>query len=135
MAVLVLVGFATWLALWLGHDDGIPNPEGAGEWRSVPALLRPLFRRGPGPVLIGTVFLQFAALTLVAVPLLYALGVLATSAAIGSSLIVGSWVFALASWGFVWLRWRRWRARRPDDSGGASSMPEGKGISEDSLPR
>jgi hypothetical protein len=96
--------------LWLGHDKGVPNPGGAGEWRSVPEALRPLFRRKTGPVLIGTVTLQLALLSFVGFVLVSV--VAPPLLALAYYIVALLWVLMALSWALVWVRSRLWK--RPD---------------------
>lgn len=108
---LIIPGLGIYLLLWSDHS-GVPNPNGAGEWRSVPRWIRRIVVRGDGPVLIGAVFVQLAAAVMLVVGLLSLTELLVYPlSAVGYYAIVGSWVLALASWGLVEIRARIWRRR------------------------
>jgi hypothetical protein len=106
---LILGAVGVYLALW-HNSDVVPNPGGLGEWQGVPNRLRPIVRRGSGPVLIGAVAVQVAAV----VTLVF--GALRQAEIIGPDLVtLGGWIVAL-SWCGVLVAWlgvaaraRRWR--------------------------
>lgn len=103
--ILALFGFIGIVGLWLGHDQGVPNPRGLGEWQSVPPRVRPFLRRGPGPVLIGAVFVQIALLGWI---VLFAIDVFAPALlAMTYFFMVITWILAAASWVYVWGLSRR----------------------------
>lgn len=112
MALIPIVfGLLLHAILWTDHEV-VPNPDGAGEWRSVRRWIRRIVVRGDGPVLIGAVFGQLAAaVTLVVGPLRLTDILTYPLSAVGYYAIVGSWVLALASWGMVEIRARMWRRR------------------------
>lgn len=112
MALIPIVfGLGTYTLLWFDHEV-VPNPDGAGEWRSVPRWIKRIVVRGDRPVLIGAVFVQLAAAVTLVVGPLRLTGVLTYPlSAVGYYAIVGSWVLALASWGMVEIRARMWRRR------------------------
>jgi hypothetical protein len=107
----VISGLGIYHLLWSDHL-GVPNPDGAGEWRSVPLGVKRVVVRGNGPVLIGAVFVQLAAGVMLVVGLLSLTKLLVYPlSAVGYYAIVGSWVLALASWGIVEIRARMWRRK------------------------
>jgi len=111
VAVLIISGLLIYAVLWSDHEVA-PNPDGAGEWRSVPRWIKRIVVRGNGPVLIGAVFGQLAAAVMLAVGLLRLADVLTYPlSAVGYYAIGGSWVLALASFGLVEIRARMWRRR------------------------
>lgn len=127
MAVLIISGLGIYLLLWSDHDV-VPNPDGAGEWRSVPRWIKRIVVRGDGPVLIGAVFGQLAAAVMLVVGLLRVTEILVYPlSAVGAYAIAGSWVLALGSFGLVEIRARMWRRRssptRDDAKGDEGDRP------------
>jgi len=119
VAVIIISALLIYTVLWSDHDV-VPNPDGAGEWRSVPRWVRRIVVRGDGPVLIGAVFGQLAAAVMLVVGLLSLTEILVYPlSAVGYYAIVGSWVLALASWGMVEIRARMWRRRSSPTRDGA----------------
>ena len=112
--IFALIGLLVFGIAW-ADKSWIPNPDGAGEWRSWPVALRPFVKRGDGPVLVGAVFGELAGLVTFGVGMYVALGMATLPlSAIAVDVLVGAWVLALASFGAVGIR--GWRRRRRDDS-------------------
>ena len=106
--VLILLGLGVYLGLWF-DSSVVPFPEGPGEWRSAPVWLRRAVRRGPGPVLIAAVAVQAAGAVTFVVGVIRQLGFLEFPVSgIAAWAIVLSWCAALATWGLLAIRARRW---------------------------
>ena len=102
LAFLIL-GIGVYWSGWDGHDH-FHNPNGAGEWRSVPRPLRRLLRRGNGPVVIHAVFWEIFGLLVVAGGLVDVAGlagvepwptIVATSLWVSIGLMCVSWAAAV----------------------------------------
>lgn len=112
MIGLVVVGVGLYLALWSDHSV-LPNPGGAAEWRSAPAVVRRLASKRTAPVLFPAVILQITGIVMAGAGILAATGALPYPLSAASFyLIVGLWVLALLSVVFVELRSRVKRDRR-----------------------
>lgn len=106
--VLILLGLGVYLGLWF-DSSVVPYPRGPGEWRSAPVWLRRAVRRGPGPVLIAAVAVQAAGTVTLVVGVIRQLGFLEFPfSGLGAWAIVVSWCAALATWGLLAIRARRW---------------------------
>lgn len=109
--VLIVSGLGLYLLLWSDHQ-GVPNPDGAGEWRSVPRWIRRIVVRGDRPVLLPALAGQLAGGVMFIVGLLSLTELLVYPfSAVGYYAIAGSWFLALGSFGLVELRARWWRRR------------------------
>jgi hypothetical protein len=121
---LIIPGFAIYLALWFDHQV-VPNPGGAGEWRSVPRSIKRFAVRGNQPVLLPALFGQTAGGVMLVVGLLSLTGLLVYPlSAVAAYAIAGVWLLALGSFGLVDLRARWWRRRSRgpgNDTGGDST--------------
>jgi hypothetical protein len=105
---LLLFGGALYFLFWFSHETGVPNPGAVGEWRGVPAQLRPFLRRGQGPILIGAVLLQFVGVVQVVVSIFWLLGLLAPPfGVIAAYASFGSILAAGIGWGWLILAERQ----------------------------
>jgi hypothetical protein len=108
---LLLFGAALYLLLWFNPETGVPNPHDIGEWRSIPASIRPLFRRGSGPILIAAVLWQISGVFVMAIAVLWQADLLGQPfGAIVAYLGAGSVI--VASIGSGWLAIMDRHARR-----------------------
>lgn len=106
--VLILLGLGVYLGLWF-DSSVVPYSQGPGEWGSAPAWLRKAVRRGPGPVLIAAVAVQAAGAVTFVVGVIRQLEFLEFPVSeLGAWTIVLSWCAALATWGLLAIRARRW---------------------------
>lgn len=112
LILFLVCGLGIYWSGWDGHDY-FHNPDGAGEWRSAPTLLRPLLRRGPGPVIIHAVFWEGLGLAIVAAGVLDIWGLADAQpwAQILTFVVAGSMVLVGVSWAGAVLRARRWRSK------------------------
>jgi hypothetical protein len=99
---LLLLGLGLYLLLWFNPESGVPNPRDVGEWRSVPTGLRPLFRRGSGPVLIAALLWQVSGLFMIAIAVLWLTGLLSEPVGAVVAYLGGGSVI-VASLGSGWL--------------------------------
>ena len=104
--ILLLVGLGTYVLLWR-DPSAAPYPSGAGLWRSAPAWLRHLVRRGDGPLVISALAVQAAALvTLIVGVIAWSGGSARDLGGTGLVVVTIAWVVALVVWGLLALRAR-----------------------------
>lgn len=65
-ANLVILGILLYFVAWFAHDKGgVPKPGEGPRWRTPPAWLRRLLRRGQGPILLISALFEITGIVMI----------------------------------------------------------------------